>query len=220
MSSRDVSRSSAFSSSIRYGWSEQVAAKLHHDVARGLDVHRPSDHRHQPLAQRHQVRRDIRIVVAQRTRVHAGHEEAGRVEEQRALAPTSVRSRSLVPGPSRRTGASSFQRWPVTALPRSTTVVPGGTTSSDLRPELVEAIGVAAERKTDDVLTLLRLGQIALHDLIGYGILHVSVRSKPRAAEPRPPATARPFLPHRMVRLPPDTNVSQSRHRTHRRRHS
>jgi hypothetical protein len=42
------------------------------------------------------------------------------------LSPTSVRSRSLVPGPSASNGAPSFQRSPVTALPRSTTPVPSG----------------------------------------------------------------------------------------------
>ena len=46
------------------------------------------------------------------------------------VLPTSVRSRSLVPGPSASNGAPSFQRQPVTALPRRTTVVSGGTTSS------------------------------------------------------------------------------------------
>ena len=47
----------------------------------------------------------------------------------RMSAPTRVRSRSLVPGPSASNGASSFQRTPVTALPRRTARVPSGITS-------------------------------------------------------------------------------------------
>src|SRR6185295_12985881 len=43
-----------------------------------------------------------------------------------ASAPTSVRSRSLVPGPSASKGALSPWRIPVTALPRRTAAVPGG----------------------------------------------------------------------------------------------
>ena len=38
-------------------------------------------HRHQPLAQRHERGRDVRIVLAERPRVDAGNEEAGRLEE-------------------------------------------------------------------------------------------------------------------------------------------
>src|SRR5690349_21777179 len=55
------------------------------------------------------------------------------VKNSSAPLPTSVRSRSLVPGPSLSNGALSFQRWPVTALPRRTTVVPSGTTSRMMR---------------------------------------------------------------------------------------
>src|SRR5207247_1311474 len=43
--------------------------------------------------------------------------------------PTIVRSRSLVPGPSLSNGALSCQRYPVTALPRSTAAVFGGSAS-------------------------------------------------------------------------------------------
>ena len=70
-------RPSGLAKSVRYGWSEQVAAEPDDDVARGLDVHGPFDHRHELLAQRHQVGRDVGILVAQRSRVDAGDEEPG-----------------------------------------------------------------------------------------------------------------------------------------------
>ena len=73
--------SSGLSMSVRYGWSSRSPRNCDHDVARRLDVDRPAGHRHQRLAQRHQVGRDVGIFLRQRPRVHAGHEEAGDLEQ-------------------------------------------------------------------------------------------------------------------------------------------
>jgi len=60
-----------------------------------------------------------------RPRVHTRHEEPVIRNRRIAFSPTSVRSRSLVPGPSASNGAPSFHR-PLMALPRSTTAVLSG----------------------------------------------------------------------------------------------
>ena len=74
--------------------------------------------------------------------------------------PTSVRSRSLVPGPSASNGAPSFHRTPVTALPRSTTPVPGGIALLHRLDELLEPLLAPAKGQADDVLSLLLSGEL------------------------------------------------------------
>src|SRR3712207_6924090 len=57
---------------------QQLAADIHDEVAGRLDVDRALHHRHQPLAQRRELRRDIGIVLADRpdrksTRLNSSH---------------------------------------------------------------------------------------------------------------------------------------------------
>ena len=66
---------------------EQLTAQVHDEVARALDVHRALHHGHQRFAQRNEIRRDVRVIFADRPGVDAGHEEAGHlVVLQDALA--------------------------------------------------------------------------------------------------------------------------------------
>ena len=74
-------------------------------------------------------------------------------------SPTSVRSRSLVPGPSASNGAPSFHRQPVTALPRRTDTGPIRNFLADGAQEFLELCLVSTEGQPDDVGPLLRLRQ-------------------------------------------------------------
>ena len=86
-----------------------------------------------------------------------------------------------VPGPSASNGAPSFQREPVTALPRRTTPVFSGITSLMSSTKRRASPGLA-EREADDVVALLRLGQF----LFGCTCFsHTRDRRKP-AANARP----------------------------------
>ena len=80
-------------------------------------------------------------------------------------SPTSVRFRLLVPGPSESNSAPSFQRRPVTALPRRTTPVSGGIASADYVDEFLQPRLAGAERESDDVGALLLFGQLGLERL-------------------------------------------------------
>ena len=63
------------------------------------------------------------------------------LKNNNVASPTSVRSRSLDPGPSASNSAASRQRHPVTALPRRIAVVPGGTKSSTMRQNDSNSLG-------------------------------------------------------------------------------
>ena len=80
------------------------------------------------------------ILVRQRPRMHAGHEEAGDREQADDGVADERQSRSLVPGPSASNGAPSFQRVPVTALPRSTTRGAVGNLLADHANEILEPL--------------------------------------------------------------------------------
>ena len=91
--------------------------------------------------QRHQVRRDVGILVAERPRMNAGNEETGRNEIQHAAVADHRHVEVARAGTVGIEGAPSFQRSPVTALPRMITVVPGGTNSSSVRQNVAVAVG-------------------------------------------------------------------------------
>src|SRR5207253_11350480 len=55
---------------------DQLSAEIDHHVPRRLDVDRSVNHRHQALAQWNEVRRDVRILITEWTRVNTWHPDA------------------------------------------------------------------------------------------------------------------------------------------------
>ena len=158
-------RPRGFSKSVRYGLVQQIAAKLDHDLPRRLDVDRPLHHVHQLLSQRHQVGRDVGIVVAQRPRVDAGDEVAARLEErQRAVA--HQREIEIA-----RAGALGVERRVVLPALAGDGAAPQDDRGSrrhhffDRAAELVEKRLLSVERQANHVLALLLLGQPSLDGL-------------------------------------------------------
>ena len=84
-------RALVFVDQHQVGLADHLAAKIHHEVPGGLDVDGPPDHLHQLLAQRDQVRRDLRILVTQWPRVDARDEEAGDLVEADDLVAADER---------------------------------------------------------------------------------------------------------------------------------
>src|SRR6476619_774431 len=56
-------------------------AKIHHNVARPLNVDGTLHHRHEPFSERHEIGRDVGILVAERTGMNARHPEPGGLVE-------------------------------------------------------------------------------------------------------------------------------------------
>src|SRR4030095_8351206 len=61
---------------------EQSSTKLDHDVTRGLSVDALSCHHHQRFTKWNQRRRNVRVVIGHRPRVHSRYEEARRFEQR------------------------------------------------------------------------------------------------------------------------------------------
>src|SRR6266513_4669518 len=63
------------------GLADELAPEIEDNVPRRLDIHGTVHHRHEPLAQRHEIRRDVGINVAPWSRMNAGYPESSDSEE-------------------------------------------------------------------------------------------------------------------------------------------
>ena len=155
-------------------------------------------HRHEPLPQRHESGCDVGVVVAQRPRVHAGHEKAGGLEErERPVAdereveiaragPAAVERLLAIPAPAGEGAPAQHDR------------CTGRHLFFNGAAELVELGGVAPERQAKHILPFFLVRQTALDGVGSLGCSHagqVFQRSRRKrtlgAARLRPRASAR-----------------------------
>src|SRR5205823_636977 len=135
------------------------------DVAGGLDVDRPVHHRHQLLSERHEIGRDVGILVAVRPRMHAGNEEPRELEKCERVGADE---REIEVARAGAVGVERRARLPAPAGQRAAAENDDGAGRDDLvygAAEFVEPLATAAKGKADDIVALLLLRKAALDGL-------------------------------------------------------
>src|SRR2546428_11700286 len=142
---------------------EEIAANLYDNVPRGLDVDGTPDHGHQLLAQRHQVGRDVGVVLADGSRMNARHEESLQLEQSNRRVPDE---RDVEVARAGTIGVERCMILPSVTSNRAAAKHRGCSwwnAVHDHATERVVGIGSSAKHESDHVVALLLPGQASLN---------------------------------------------------------